>query len=297
MVKNRIKFYKDGQSCALMRVHINDNLQTERLAKARYFNDNNYRSEEKSDDKRLPPISNGTRLLHISLFISFLVSNARYTQTHSIPTSSTSSILQRRPERWYVIEDNSKLLNRSAGFNTSKAGDFLQVSGNEVTDRNWTKPTRRRKGMLSRVYHYIVAPAIIKEAQWKQHEEVGDDSLWFLCYWSGWKTSQSRISCVCKWTYGSVSCFLTGYDQRNTSQSTCDTDICIRICFSMDMNSLSFSDLISWFNCSCSPSETIIPWQRRFLRAEFTSNSNRKRIYLWTIIDLLYDFYYSTNTN
>ena len=96
-----------------------------------------------------------------------MVPNTRYTQLHQRPPSP---IFQHCPERRYVIESAPESSNRAVQPNTRKA-DFQWPSDDRPTDRKWNNPTKQHKGMLTRLFHYIVAPPIIKEAQRKQHEE------------------------------------------------------------------------------------------------------------------------------
>ena len=185
MMKNNItRYYKDRESCALTLVHLNDDSQSEQLAKARYFKDDSCRSDKKHDhnvsqqvghDKHLS-ITNLTYILFS--FVSFLVPAVRYTQLPQTPSLSSSSKLQHGSKQRYAIESNSTSLKRLSEPK-STGPDLQWPSDGRSSDRSENNPARQDTGMLTRIFHYIVAPPIIREAQQKQQEDDGDNDQEF----------------------------------------------------------------------------------------------------------------------
>ncbi|CAF1228119.1 unnamed protein product [Rotaria sordida] len=149
-MKNNTTPYENKELCTLLRFHTNDDFQKEQPSEARYFKDDNYQSYKKRDNK-VP---------------------------HQV-TSVSSSILQGDSEQRHSMTENSpKLVNRVQEPNTNKP-DFRWSTDDKLTDQSRNNSAKRHTEMLTRVFHYIVAPPLIKESQRKQHEEEADNDQEF----------------------------------------------------------------------------------------------------------------------
>ncbi|CAF1299596.1 unnamed protein product [Rotaria sordida] len=77
-----------------------------------------------------------------------------------------------------MTENSPKLVNRVQEPNTNKP-DFQWSTDDKLTDQSRNNSAKRHTEMLTRVFHYIVAPPLIKESQRKQHEEEADNDQEF----------------------------------------------------------------------------------------------------------------------